>query len=187
MTESGDWEELKVDNDYEIFSEFPYAIRRKGSDKLISEHSGKDGYLIIALNGRCFKKHRAIAIQWIPNPDNLPQVDHKNKIKSDYHLDNLRWVTKSENAKNRLGNKGVKYEYVDDLPNESIEVTHYGTHEFENLWFHGDEFYLWNGLQFRKLHRILNKVGTWMVRTLDVNGERTFIYYTKFKREYDLI
>ena len=35
--EVGDWQECVADKDYEIFSEFPYAIRRKGSDKIVGE------------------------------------------------------------------------------------------------------------------------------------------------------
>ena len=187
MTETGDWEELKVDNDYEIFNEYPYSIRRKGSDKLISESSDKNGYLIISLNGKAYKKHRVVAIQWLPNPDNLPFIDHKNRNTSDYHIENLRWVTNSENFRNRKGNNGVMYEYVDDIPDESIEVTEYNNHKFEYLWFYDNDFYLYNGIQFRKLYKKLTKGGIWTVRTPDVNGQRITISFRKFKKDYDLI
>ena len=35
--ESGEWLECVVDNDYEIFSEYPYPIRRKGKERIIKE------------------------------------------------------------------------------------------------------------------------------------------------------
>jgi len=48
--------------------------------------------------------HRLLAIQFIPNTHNKPQVNHKNTNKFDFNLDNLEWVTKSENSKHAWEN-----------------------------------------------------------------------------------
>lgn len=45
--------------------------------------------------------HRLIARAFLSNPYNLPEVDHINRNKEDNRVDNLRWVTKSQNAINR--------------------------------------------------------------------------------------
>ena len=56
-----------------------------------------------------FAVHRLVAEAYIPNPDNLPEVDHIDRDKSNNSVENLRWVTKSQNAFNREGkNRRVK-------------------------------------------------------------------------------
>lgn len=72
--------------------------------------------------------HRIIAIAFIPNPLNLPCIDHINQIKTDNRLENLRWVTHSENMinkqdrtthKNIYANKGG-YEVVIRRQNQIV-------------------------------------------------------------------
>lgn len=64
------------------------------------------GYLLVVL---CKEGHRAIrtvhrlvAAAFIPNPNNLPQVNHIDGVKTNNLASNLEWVTKSENAKHAV-------------------------------------------------------------------------------------
>lgn len=61
-----------------------------------------NGYWRVKLcNGNTQKEyflHRLIAQAFIPNPDNKPEINHINGIKTDNRIENLEWVTRSENA-----------------------------------------------------------------------------------------
>lgn len=62
--------------------------------KLLKTHTDKDGYLSICLyRTKCkkFQVHRLVAEAFIPNPYNLPQINHKNELKDDNRADNLEY------------------------------------------------------------------------------------------------
>ncbi|KAK8875834.1 hypothetical protein M9Y10_006009 [Tritrichomonas musculus] len=185
--------ELVDHSDYEILNEYPFTIRRKRDQYVISEWN-THGYILVSLNGKTYRKHRLIAKQFIPNddPEHKTDVDHINRVTTDYHLSNLRWVTPSQNSRNRTGHKGdIKYEFVDDIPEDSMIVDFYDTinghHEFENYYFHDDIFYFWTGVEYRKLHICESKSGNKYVNTRDVNHKVVAIMYSKFKQQHDLI
>lgn len=54
--------------------------------------------------------HRLVCMAYHENPDNLPQVDHKDRDKLNNHKDNLRWVTKTTNQRNTSVTLEVEYQ-----------------------------------------------------------------------------
>jgi hypothetical protein len=93
-------------------------VRNDQTGKILKQRIDRDGYktINIKINGvqKQYKIHRLVSQAFIPNPDNKPFVDHINGIRSDNNINNLRWVTNSENnynskipTTNKSGYKGV--------------------------------------------------------------------------------
>lgn len=185
------WIDCVVDNDYEIYTEYPFTIRKKSNGHEVGEYIDKDGYVRCNLNQKPYLKHRIIALQFIQNddPENKTDIDHINHDKIDYHLENLRWCSRSENNKNRTSYKSVEYEFVDEISDDAIMVIDYGAHRFQYLYYveEDDSFYEDIGVSYRKLHTTFDKRGRAFVNAYNTNDKRVQIYFNKFKRIYNLI
>lgn len=77
--------------------------------KNVATFTDKDGYIKVKLNKAGVKNnhmvHRLVAIAFIPNPENKPEVNHKFGIKSDNRVSQLEWMTTSENQQHAHDNK----------------------------------------------------------------------------------
>ena len=87
------------------------------TDRFIKPDVTPKGYLTVRLckdgeNRKC-RVHRLVAEAFIPNPDNKPEINHRDEVKCHNHVGNLEWVTSAENANygtrlNRISEKKAK-------------------------------------------------------------------------------
>ena len=184
------WHNLRgFEEDYEINSEYPYQIRRKSDGYVLKESIDGKGYYQVRLNGDVYKKHRIIAEQFIENPENLPFVDHKDKIRTDNHISNLRWVDRSTNCKNRSATRNVEYNIIDydKCPDDLIIVDKYGKHQFNDYYYspENNRFYFDSGVDLRELHICYDKRnGHAFVCATSTENKKCKIFFTQFKKLY---
>lgn len=96
--------------DYRKLREYPmYRIYNTGKiyseyyKKFIHQHDDNSGYLQVTLKGiygrKTIKTHILVAKAFLPNPNRLPEVNHKDCNKYNNKVTNLEWVDKHENMK----------------------------------------------------------------------------------------
>ena len=192
--DEAEFEPLKgFESDYEIQKDYPFVIRKKVNHRIIKEGINNYGYPRVYLNCEPYLKHVIVAKQFLENtdPEHKTQIDHINKIRTDYHISNLRYVSPSENSQNRTvstANTTIRYEYVDNISDEAIVVDEYNGHQFNDYYFHDNVFYFFNGIQYRKLHINTDKRnGNLYVNMKDNDGKTVKIMYSMFKRLHDLL
>ncbi len=92
------------------------SVINRNTGRQVKPQENNCGYMRVQLcNGKHkprFFVHRIVAELFIPNPLNLPQVNHKDGNKKNNHVDNLEWVSASDNRKHafrELGRKPTRF------------------------------------------------------------------------------
>ena len=82
--------------------EYPYLSGKSYPGRLTTLHPTSKGYLRVFLRRdgviKVYPVHRLVGFAFIPNPDNKPQINHKNFKKDDNRVANLVWCTGQENV-----------------------------------------------------------------------------------------
>lgn len=90
-----------------VFSSPNVARKKKEIIRVVSLNKGYE-FVKLKKETTNYYVHRLVAIAFIPNPENKPEVNHKNGKKNDNRVDNLEWATKSENKKHAFSVLGQK-------------------------------------------------------------------------------
>ena len=107
-------------------------VRNMTTGKILTQQKRNDGYKHLNLTSNYKIKgvliHRLIAVAFIPNPDNKPNVDHIDNNRSNNDISNLRWCSQQENMCNKKVNttsqsgiKGVSHHKETNLYQAKIK------------------------------------------------------------------
>lgn len=94
--------------------EYPYFVMTNGNiinqktGKILKQQENSKGYKVVRVEidgkKKTYRVHREVAKAYIPNPNNLPQVNHKDGNKSNNNVENLEWVTNQSNVNHAIKN-----------------------------------------------------------------------------------
>ncbi len=128
-----EWKDIKQFFGFERL----YQISNKGRvlsvrrQKLLKPYKNNKGYLVVKLckeyQEEAMRVHRLVAIAFIPNPENKPQVNHKDGNKQNNCAENLEWCDNSHNQKhaNEIGLKlslGEKHHFSKLTEKQVIDI-----------------------------------------------------------------
>lgn len=111
------------------------SIKHFNYQKVLKQlkNNARGGYMQITLckngNAKMFRVHRLVATAFISNPDNLPQVNHKDENKENNAVDNLEWCTMEYNLRySDVGHRYVSYglEQIEKMKKPTCQYDRYG-------------------------------------------------------------
>lgn len=91
-------------------------VRNDKTQRILKAYTKPSGYKQVQLGRKTIPQyvHRLVAKAFIPNEHNKPQVNHKNGNKGDNRVENLEWVTASEND--------LAYGYISRIENRKKKI-----------------------------------------------------------------
>ena len=99
-------------------------VRNDKTNRLLKPSTDGNGYIAIRLpvNGKDknFRLHREVAKAFLPNPDNLPEVNHKKGVLSDNRASELEWVTHSQNMIHAVETGSLPVKSGESSPNAKL-------------------------------------------------------------------
>lgn len=102
------WKTIQINPKYEVSN--LGDVRNIKTQKILKPQIKPNGYSDVDLNMKDIRKcgmyiHRLVALAFIPNPYNKPNVNHKDLNKQNNTVDNLEWVTQKENVQHYFKNR----------------------------------------------------------------------------------
>ena len=129
---------LIYDQRYEISTTEPWNFRRIGKQNCLKQEISNSGYKRVPIgHSNRQSVHRLVALQFIPNENSEINtvINHIDSNKLNNSLDNLEWTTPSRNSKLAKRRDRQPDEYLDELPEDVIEITEYTDRELDGYYF----------------------------------------------------
>ena len=118
---------------------FSLDYRHTGKKKEVKQRKNKKGYFDVGLynkviKNKIFRVHRLVALAFIPNPYDLPQVNHKDEVKTNNNVSNLEWCdvkynnnygTKNERCCEKLLNRKDQSRSVKQFTKDGVFIKEY--------------------------------------------------------------
>jgi hypothetical protein len=136
-----EWRDVIENNNYMVSN--TGKVFSKYSQKEMYLRTNRQGYIFVRLSKdgkKCDRfVHRLMGIAFLENPDNLPEINHKDEIKGNNLLSNLEWVTSKQNnnyGSRRLrqritaGNEVYQYDMNGNFINKFASTRHAGEQGF---------------------------------------------------------
>ena len=125
--EKENWKEIKeFGGNYSVSSEGRVRsnglLKGKNSKiRILKTEMSKKGYLRVGLvkdgKQKKYLVHRLVAIAFLDNPNNLPEVNHRNEIKTDNRVENLEWMSRRDNMNyGDRTKKAVTTRFLNNIP-----------------------------------------------------------------------
>ena len=148
-----EWKQIDGYPDYEVSNTGKVKSLKRNKTRILRDRPDGCGYLqvILCIDGKehSHKVHKLVASAFLQNVDNKPQIDHIDRNIRNNHIDNLRWVSRSENMLNTHRHYSETYSirWIEKLNKYKVQIninrkqTYLGCfHTFEEAKHVRDEF-----------------------------------------------
>lgn len=100
------WKTIENYPDYQVSNLGRIKSLKFGRERVLKQAKNTQGYYFVILyqnkKQKIYRVHKLVALHFIPNPQNLPQIDHIDTNRQNNYVSNLRWVTNKENCNNPI-------------------------------------------------------------------------------------